>query len=291
MMMMSTIQSEPLAGVAHLKLELHHTRPMVVLVTNALSAFETFEQDLHEHIHLENNILFPRAIEWRNHLCLLRLAKGWKVTLVSVGFAQATVIVGSNASWMRCSPSQKKRGEGNSAMCKARISRSLWRYFREAAPKHTLDEEQRFSSASGCTRMVRADCLRSTRVLHADHTEAEIKHQRVDGLGRAWIGDERSRPRMPAFSSAYLKSCEQPTKSTSQLKKRAVSARGENSGSGGLEAISQGVGPGAASWLVKAFRSDESLSDYSCCTARLDNWGEELSKQMLHSAEIFPSTT
>lgn len=26
-------------------------------------AFETFEQDLHQHIHLENNILFPRAIE------------------------------------------------------------------------------------------------------------------------------------------------------------------------------------------------------------------------------------
>jgi regulator of cell morphogenesis and NO signaling len=24
---------------------------------------ETFEQDLHRHVHLENNILFPRAIE------------------------------------------------------------------------------------------------------------------------------------------------------------------------------------------------------------------------------------
>jgi regulator of cell morphogenesis and NO signaling len=27
------------------------------------SAFQEFEKDLHEHIHLENNILFPRAIE------------------------------------------------------------------------------------------------------------------------------------------------------------------------------------------------------------------------------------
>ena len=26
-------------------------------------ALEAFEQDLHQHIHLENNILFPRAIE------------------------------------------------------------------------------------------------------------------------------------------------------------------------------------------------------------------------------------
>jgi regulator of cell morphogenesis and NO signaling len=31
-------------------------------------ALEAFEQDLHEHIHLENNILFPRAIEMEgNH--------------------------------------------------------------------------------------------------------------------------------------------------------------------------------------------------------------------------------
>ena len=26
-------------------------------------ALREFEQDLHQHIHLENNILFPRAIE------------------------------------------------------------------------------------------------------------------------------------------------------------------------------------------------------------------------------------
>jgi len=27
------------------------------------SALEEFEKDLHQHIHLENNILFPRAIQ------------------------------------------------------------------------------------------------------------------------------------------------------------------------------------------------------------------------------------
>jgi regulator of cell morphogenesis and NO signaling len=26
-------------------------------------ALEDFEKDLHQHIHLENNVLFPRAIE------------------------------------------------------------------------------------------------------------------------------------------------------------------------------------------------------------------------------------
>jgi regulator of cell morphogenesis and NO signaling len=27
------------------------------------SALQEFERDLHQHIHLENNILFPRAVE------------------------------------------------------------------------------------------------------------------------------------------------------------------------------------------------------------------------------------
>jgi regulator of cell morphogenesis and NO signaling len=27
------------------------------------TALENFEKDLHQHIHLENNVLFPRAIE------------------------------------------------------------------------------------------------------------------------------------------------------------------------------------------------------------------------------------
>jgi regulator of cell morphogenesis and NO signaling len=31
-------------------------------------AMETFEQDLHQHIHLENNILFPRAVELESSL-------------------------------------------------------------------------------------------------------------------------------------------------------------------------------------------------------------------------------
>ena len=31
-------------------------------------ALENFEKDLHQHIHLENNILFPRALELENSL-------------------------------------------------------------------------------------------------------------------------------------------------------------------------------------------------------------------------------
>lgn len=32
-------------------------------------ALEVFEQDLHQHIHLENNILFPRAVEMETAAC------------------------------------------------------------------------------------------------------------------------------------------------------------------------------------------------------------------------------
>ena len=66
------------------------------------------------------------------------------------------------------------------------------RYFREAAPKHTLDEEEslfprlrRHQDGESLTALALLDGL------HAEHTEAEIKHQRVDDLGRAWLADGR----------------------------------------------------------------------------------------------------
>jgi len=69
------------------------------------------------------------------------------------------------------------------------------RYFREAAPKHTLDEEESLfprlrlhKNGESLTAFALLDGL------HADHTEAEIKHRRVDDLGRAWLADERLSP-------------------------------------------------------------------------------------------------
>jgi hemerythrin-like domain-containing protein len=66
------------------------------------------------------------------------------------------------------------------------------RYFREAAPKHTLDEEESLfprlrlhKDGESLTAFVLLDGL------HADHMDAEIKHQQVDDLGRAWLADER----------------------------------------------------------------------------------------------------
>lgn len=65
------------------------------------------------------------------------------------------------------------------------------RYFRDAAPKHTLDEEEslfpRLRSKRDDKSNAAFELLES---LHAEHGEAEIKHHKVDELGRAWIEDE-----------------------------------------------------------------------------------------------------
>jgi regulator of cell morphogenesis and NO signaling len=47
------------------QLSSHYTPPADACTTYRLSfaALEAFEKDLHQHVHLENNILFPKAIE------------------------------------------------------------------------------------------------------------------------------------------------------------------------------------------------------------------------------------
>jgi regulator of cell morphogenesis and NO signaling len=43
----------------------NHTAPIGACPTwqGFYQALDEFERDLHQHVHLENNILFPRAIE------------------------------------------------------------------------------------------------------------------------------------------------------------------------------------------------------------------------------------
>jgi hemerythrin-like domain-containing protein len=64
------------------------------------------------------------------------------------------------------------------------------RYFREAAPKHTLDEEEslfpRLREKEGDDHQATFQLLDS---LHAEHAEADLKHQHVDELGRAWLAN------------------------------------------------------------------------------------------------------
>ncbi len=69
------------------------------------------------------------------------------------------------------------------------------RYFREAAPKHTLDEEE-----SLFPRMRNHKCAGNSKVfaaldaLHTDHRAADLRHKGVDELGRAWLSEHQLPP-------------------------------------------------------------------------------------------------
>ena len=64
-------------------------------------------------------------------------------------------------------------------------------YFRDAAPKHTLDEED---SLFPRMRERRIDALAVLNELHKDHTSAEWLHNRVDELGIKWLAEGRLSP-------------------------------------------------------------------------------------------------
>ncbi|MBE0658928.1 MAG: hemerythrin domain-containing protein [Bryobacteraceae bacterium] len=65
---------------------------------------------------------------------------------------------------------------------------SALRYFRDAAPKHTADEEQslfpRMRAAGGPAMEA---VLAQVDALEADHARAGKAHDEVDSLGRRWI--------------------------------------------------------------------------------------------------------
>lgn len=64
------------------------------------------------------------------------------------------------------------------------------RYFREAAPKHTLDEEDSLFPRLRTQKKKEADVtLALLDKLHLEHVEAEIQHHNVDKLGRRWLAE------------------------------------------------------------------------------------------------------
>lgn len=63
-------------------------------------------------------------------------------------------------------------------------------YFREAAPKHTADEEQTlFPRLRSLDRPAVKAVLSRVDALEIQHGEAEQNHAEVDRLGRAWLAD------------------------------------------------------------------------------------------------------
>jgi hemerythrin-like domain-containing protein len=59
------------------------------------------------------------------------------------------------------------------------------RYFREAAPKHTADEEESLFPRLAGTPEASA----AMRALEADHAEAAPRHALVDRIGERWLAD------------------------------------------------------------------------------------------------------
>jgi hemerythrin-like domain-containing protein len=86
--------------------------------------------------------------------------------------------------------SEQARGNELSDVQRQQFEVAL-RYFREAASRHTLDQEEslfpRLRAREDSESQVAFALLDS---LHADHSEAEIRHRRVDELGRTWLAEE-----------------------------------------------------------------------------------------------------
>lgn len=69
------------------------------------------------------------------------------------------------------------------------------RYFKEAAPRHTLDEEESlFPRLRQSPSDEVHDALDRVDSLHADHLRADIWHNDVDALGNAWLATGQLSP-------------------------------------------------------------------------------------------------
>jgi len=65
------------------------------------------------------------------------------------------------------------------------------RYFREAAPKHTADEEESlFPRLQGLKDEELQSALMRVEELERDHREADALHRQVDELGKLWLRAE-----------------------------------------------------------------------------------------------------
>jgi hemerythrin-like domain-containing protein len=79
------------------------------------------------------------------------------------------------------------------------------RYFREAAPKHTADEEESlFPRMRQSTDPAVRHALARIDALEADHQSAKADHDTVDALGRQWLKNNALSPQELTTMSAAL---------------------------------------------------------------------------------------
>jgi hemerythrin-like domain-containing protein len=69
------------------------------------------------------------------------------------------------------------------------------RYFREAAPKHTADEEESlFPRMRQCAGVESKEALAKIQALEADHQVAKDDHDSVEALGQKWLASGNLNP-------------------------------------------------------------------------------------------------
>jgi hemerythrin-like domain-containing protein len=79
------------------------------------------------------------------------------------------------------------------------------RYFREAAPKHTADEEETlFPRLRGLDRPEVKAVIAKADLLETDHARADRSHAQVDRLGQAWLAAGSLSPADAAQFSALM---------------------------------------------------------------------------------------
>lgn len=78
------------------------------------------------------------------------------------------------------------------------------RYFREAAPKHTLDEEESLFPRLRAHKNA-DESLAMLDKLHLDHLQADDAHRVVDRLGTTWIAQGNLSPSDSDLLIAHLK--------------------------------------------------------------------------------------
>jgi len=82
-----------------------------------------------------------------------------------------------------------ERDAGLTAGQKSTLEVAL-RYFREAAPRHTQDEEESlFPRMRACSDEAVPIALASLNALEADHDQAEAAHAEVEALGQNWLSN------------------------------------------------------------------------------------------------------
>lgn len=84
------------------------------------------------------------------------------------------------------------------------------RYFREAAPKHTADEEESlFPRMRELDPIAAHDVLEKIKALEADHESANRGHKLVEQLGEKWLGENSLSADDVAVLTATLASLQQ----------------------------------------------------------------------------------